>query len=188
MDQPPEDLEETFLLANDLGWTTETLARLREGVELVRPVPDDAVRVLPAREGETTSRIQVALGEGLAVFLDRAADELADAFVQPLKDALADHAERPGVEAHRVALSGLHRDVEVLVVCDDADADEVQRAVDRWGDVRELVDNVLDNRGPGNVRYLDVAWAPPVRAWVVRETMLVTGEVLPGPVFEREAA
>lgn len=188
MDQPPGDLEETFLVANDLAWTAKDLATLREGVELVRPVPDDAVRVLPAQEDETTSRIQVALGEGLGPFLDLVGDELAAAFVQPLKDALDDHAATPGIEDHRVALSGLHREVEVVVVADDVEVDEVQRAVDRWDEVLELVDNVLDKRGPENVRYLDVHWAPAVESWVVRETMLVTGEVLPGPVFEPEAA
>lgn len=187
MERAADDLPDVFILANDRGWTEAELATLREGLELVRPVPADAVRIVAAGDDDT-SRLQVGLGDALELFLDLAGSDLADRVVAPLSRAVRHHAGAPGVEGHRVALTGIHREVEVLVVVDEDDPEEVARALDRWDRVLDLVDGVLDERGPEHIRYLDVSWTPPVDAWVVRETMLATGEVLPGPVFEREAA
>lgn len=187
MEWTAADLPDVFVLANDRGWTEAELATLREGLELVRPVPEESVRLVAAGEDDATSRLQVGLGEGLELFLDLAGADLADRVVEPLKRFLAHHARDAGLDAHRVAVTGLHRDVEVLVVVEDDDPDEVARALERWPGVLELVDGIVDQHGPDQVRYVDVTWEPVVGAWVVRETMLAAGEVLPGPVFESTA-
>lgn len=177
----PEDAEQVFLLANDVGWTEADLEVLRGALELLFPIGDDAVRIVPEAPSDA-STLLVGLSDHLETFLDVADSDLGDRFLGPLLDAVRRHDAETGIGVHRVRWTGIHREVEVSVVVDGV-PDEMQAAFIRLHDALDLLDALLDRHD--DVRRIEVGWEPAVDAWVQREVQLVHGEVLPGPVFER---